>query len=295
MGNVEYTPLEKWSSFRRLAMGQWQTEYDPTIYGSIEVRMEQAEAYIKAFRERTGKRITVTHMVSKALAEALRRCPEANAILRWNAIYLRKHVDLSILVVQTDQGKDKVDLAACMVRDADTKSMYALASELEEQIASVRTRKDAAMEQGKKTVGRVPLLFMNEFLKTLSFLTYTLNLRLPGVPRDPFGSAVITNVGSLGLDQAFVPLVPYTRAPIFIAVGEIHSVPVVEGDRVVPGRVMKLCATLDHRLIDGFHASVMSRAIHEYLENPFEKLDKIDELPRASEHAEAEASAAGPG
>lgn len=282
MGNVEYTPLRKWSSFRRLAMGQWQTEYDPTIYGSMEVRMERAEEYIKAFRERTGKRITVTHIVAKAMAEALRRCPEANAILRWNSIYLRKHIDLSVLVVQTDQGTDKVDLAACMVRKAETKSMFALAAEMEEQIAKVRNRKDAAMEQGKGTVALIPLLFMNAFLKVLAFLTYTLNLRLPGVPKDPFGSAVITNVGSLGLDTAFVPLVPYTRAPIFLAVGEIHDVPVVDEGKVVPGRVMKLCATLDHRLIDGFHASVMSKVMHQYLEHPFENLDKIDELPAAT-------------
>lgn len=283
MANVELVPLEKWSSFRRLAMGQWQTAYDPSIYGSIDVRMEEAERYIKAFRERTGRRITVTHLVTKAVAEALRRVPDANAIIRWNAIYVRKHVDVSILVVQTDGGK--VDLAACTVRDCDQKSLYDLAGDIEQQVAAVRSRKDAAMEQGKKTVGMVPLIFMNAFLKLVAFLTYTLNLRLSGVPRDPFGSATITNIGSLGLDTAFVPLVPYTRVNLFAAVGEIRDVPVVEDGKIVPGRVMKIGATLDHRVVDGFHASVLSKVIHEYLEHPFEHFDRIEALPEATKAA----------
>ena len=41
---------------------------------------------------------------------------------------------------------------------------------------------------------------------------YTFNLDLSGLgmPRDAFGGVTITNVGSLGLDIAYVPLVPYT-------------------------------------------------------------------------------------
>jgi pyruvate dehydrogenase E2 component (dihydrolipoamide acetyltransferase) len=266
-------------------MGQWQDAYDPSIYGTLDVRMEQAEAYVKAFRERTGRKITITHLVAKAIAQALRECPEANALIRWNSIYVRKHVDLSILVVQTDQGTSSVDLAACMVRDADRKSVYELASGIAEQVERVRARKDAAMEQGKKTAGKIPLILMNVFLKFVAFLSYTLNLRLPGVPRDPFGSATITNIGSLGLDTALVPLVPYTRVPIFAAVGEVKTMPVVEGDKIQPGRVMRISATLDHRIIDGFHASVLSKVLRQCLEHPFENFDPIESLPNGTAQA----------
>lgn len=283
MPNLALKPLRDLSSYRRLAIGTWETTYDPKIFGSIEVRMERAIEYMEAFRRRTGRRITVTHLVAKAIAEALRRCPEANAILRWNHIYLRQSVDLSILVVQTDTGKEKVDLAAAKIVGADRKSIYELAGEIEEQVRRVRERKDAAMEQGKKTTALVPLFFMNAFLKLLSFLMFTLNLdlRWAGVPKDPFGGATITNIGSLGLDTGFVPISPYTRVPMFIAPGAIRDVPVVEDGKVVPGKVMKICATLDHRFIDGYHASVLSRVVHDYLEHPFEHLDPIDSLPEA--------------
>jgi pyruvate dehydrogenase E2 component (dihydrolipoamide acetyltransferase) len=284
MPNIDIQPLPELSSFRRLAIGSWQTAYDPSVYGTIEVRMERALEYIEAFRRRTGKRVTITHLVAKALAESLRRCPEANAILRWNRIHLRQSVDLSILVVQTDEGQHKADLAACMVTGADKKSLYQLAVEIEEQVGRVRARKDQAMETGKKTMSYVPLWAMNIVLKFLSFLMYTLNLdlRWANIPKDPFGSATITNVGSLGLDTAYVPLVPYTRVPLFVVPGTVRDVPVVQDGAVIPGKMMRINATFDHRFIDGYHASVLAKTMHAYLEHPFDNLDRIEDLPTAA-------------
>ena len=110
MPHLELTPKTDISSFRKLAIGSWQTTYDPTVYGTLTVRMDKALAYIEAFRQRTGVRLTVTHLVTKAMGEALRRCPDANAILRFNKIYLRKQVTISALVVQTDGGQGRPHL-----------------------------------------------------------------------------------------------------------------------------------------------------------------------------------------
>jgi pyruvate/2-oxoglutarate dehydrogenase complex dihydrolipoamide acyltransferase (E2) component len=271
------------SSFRKLAIGTWQTAYDPTVYGTLQLRMEKALAYIEAFRQHTGVHLTVTHLVARAVAEALARCPDANAILRFNRIYLRQKVTLSILVVQTADGEGKVDLTAARIEDADKKSLLQLANEVQATVDMVRHRKDKALEQGKGTVRKIPFMFMNAFLKLLSFLMYTLNLDLSrlGMPKDAFGAATITNVGSLGLDTAYVPLVPYTRVPIFVAPGSVKDAPVVDDGKVVAGKVMNVNASFDHRFIDGFHASVLSSTLREMMENPFERFDRIEDLPRA--------------
>ena len=275
MGQLKLVRKKEISSFRKLAIGTWQTAYDPTVYGSMSIRMEKALEYIEKFRAKHGIRLTVTHLVAKAVAEALHRCPDANAILRFNKIYLRQGVTLSILVVQTDQGDGKVDLTAAKIEDADKKSLKEMADELQATIDRVRQRKEQSLEKGKGTVALIPFMFMNVFLKVLAFFMYTLNLKIPGMPRDAFGGATITNVGSLGLDMAFVPLVPYTRVPIFIAPGAVVDEPVVENGMVVPGKVMRICASFDHRFIDGMHASVLAKTVRELLENPFEKLDPV--------------------
>jgi pyruvate/2-oxoglutarate dehydrogenase complex dihydrolipoamide acyltransferase (E2) component len=265
------------SSFRKMAIGTWQTAYDPTVYGTLSVRMEKALEYMKRFREVHGVHLTVTHLVTKAVAEALKRCPDANAILRFNKIYLRKGVTVSVLVVQTDQGDGKVDLTAAKIANCEEKNLKQIAEELQATVDKVRQRKDVALEKGKGTVGAIPFLFMNMFLKLLGFLMYTLNIDLSflGMPKDAFGGVTVTNVGSLGLDVAYVPLVPYTNTPIFVAPGAIVDEPVVDNGQVVPGKIMRIGASFDHRFIDGLHASVLSKTVKELLENPFEKLDPL--------------------
>lgn len=278
MGHLELIPKENVSSFRKLAIGSWKTAYDPTVYGTMTMRMDKALAYIEAFRQKTGIRLTVTHLLAKAMAEALRRCPDANAILRFNRIYLRKRITISTLVVQTDGGK--VDLTSAKIDDAEQKSLREIAAELEAAVQKVRQRKDEMLEKGKGTIYKMPYAFLNFFTWLISFFMYTLNwdMTWAGMPRDAFGSAIITNVGSLGLDTAYVPLVPYTRVPIFIAPGAIKDAPVVENGKVVPGKLMNVNASFDHRFIDGFHASILANTFREMLENPFEHFDKLDEL-----------------
>jgi pyruvate dehydrogenase E2 component (dihydrolipoamide acetyltransferase) len=281
MAHLELLEKKDLSSFRKLAIGSWKTAYDPTVYGTLTVRMDKAMAYIEAFRQRTGVRLTVTHLVAKAVGEALRRCPDANAILRFNKIYLRQRVTLSTLVVQTDGGK--VDLTSARIEDADKKNLREIALDLEEAVRRVRERRDVALEKGKGTIQKIPFLFLNAFTWLMGFFMYTLNLDLSrfGMPKDAFGSAIITNVGSLGLDTAYVPLAPYTHVPIFVAPGAVKEVPVVEDGKVVPGKVMNINATFDHRFIDGFHAGVLANTLREMLENPFENFDALPEPAEA--------------
>ena len=277
MPNLELVRKDDVSSFRKIAIGTWRTAYDPSVYGSIELRMDDAVRYIAEFREKTGKKLTISHMMAKAAAMVLKECPDANAILRWNRVYLRKRIGVFFQVVMTDEGASKVDLSGATLYDVERKSLVEIYDEFNAKVESVRARKDPALEKTRSTFLGIPYFALGAVLRFISFLSYTLNLDLRrfGIPNDPFGSIMITNIGSLGLDTAFVPLVPYSRVPILIATGAVKDVPVVESGKLVPAKVMRVNATFDHRFIDGFHASVMSRVLKQWIEHPFEHFDKI--------------------
>jgi pyruvate dehydrogenase E2 component (dihydrolipoamide acetyltransferase) len=100
----------------------------------------------------------------------------------------------------------------------------------------------------------------------------------------------ITNVGSLGLDTAYVPLVPYSRVPILLALGSVRDSPVVRDGKVVVGKTMKVNATFDHRFIDGFHASVLSRVVRDWFEHPYQRFDNLDQMPTAASKSAAAAA-----
>ena len=278
MRNLKLVRKRKMSAFRKIAIGTWQTVGDPSVYGTIELRMDRALAYLAAFNAKTGKRATITHLVGKAAAAALRATPEANAILRFDRLYLRESVGVFFQVALTDQGPDAIDLSGLVVHDVDQKSLAELCDEFREQIELVRVRKDRAFERTRQTMKHVPAFLLRLSLRLISFFAYTLNLnpRFFGLPRDAFGSIMITNVGSLGLDIAYPPLVPYSRVPILLAIGAVRDAPVAEGDRVVVGKMMNVSVTFDHRFIDGVHAANMAKLLRAWIEKPFEHFDQLD-------------------
>ena len=278
MPNLELVKKRDLSSFRKIALGTWENAWDPSVYGTMELRMDEAVRYIAEFRAKTGRKLTVSHLMAKAAAMVLKECPDANAVIRWNRIYLRKRIGIFFQVVMTDEGSDKVDLSGATLYDVERKSLVEIVDEFQAKVDAVRARKDPALEKTRQTFHSIPYLLLNRFLKTLSFFSFELNLdlRWAGIPSDPFGSMMITNVGSIGLDVAYVPLVPYSKVPILLATGEVRDTPVVQDGKVVPAKVMAVNATFDHRVIDGFHASVMSKVLRAWIERPFEHFDRLD-------------------
>lgn len=265
--------------FRRIAIGTWQTAYDPSVYGTLRVRMDRAMDYIDEYRKRSGVRLTVTHLVAKAMAEVLRRMPDANAILRFNRIYLRKNIGIFFQVTIRDEETGKFDLSGATIYDVDQKSLPEIVAEMEERVHAVRKGTDKALEKARRSFDLIPLILMNFVLKAVSFFAYTLNLDLSrfGIARDPFGSVMITNIGALGLDAAYVPLIAYSRVPLLVALGEVKEVPLVEDGKIVVGKVMDMNATFDHRFFEGSHGAVMASVMRSWMEDPERHFGPIPE------------------
>lgn len=270
MPNLNLEKKQDLSSFRRIAIGTWRNAYDPSIYGQLRLRADKMLRYIDEFRARTGKRLTITHVMAKAVALVMHEMPDANAVLRFNRIYLRKDIGVFFQVAMEDPVNKQIDLSGATIFDAHSKTLEQIVDEFEAKVQKVRAGKDKELEGTRSTFKKIPFFFLNTFLDLLSFFSFTLNLdlRFLGIPKDPFGSAMVTNVGSLGLEEAYVPLVPYSKVPLLVAVGNVADEAVVEGDRVVPAKVLRACATLDHRVLDGMHAAHMSKSLRKIFDDP---------------------------
>ena len=89
-----------------------------------------------------------------------------------------------------------------------------------------------------------------------------------GQPAFPFGSAVITSVGMLGVDEAFVPPTPFLRVPLYVTIGKIKDMVFAEEGQPVVRPGMTITATLDHRFVDGFQAATLAAEVRKYFANP---------------------------
>ena len=52
MPNLILQPKQKLSSMRKLAIGTWRTTYDPSVYGSMSLRMDKTLEYLEEFRKK---------------------------------------------------------------------------------------------------------------------------------------------------------------------------------------------------------------------------------------------------
>jgi pyruvate dehydrogenase E2 component (dihydrolipoamide acetyltransferase) len=80
------------------------------------------------------------------------------------------------------------------------------------------------------------------------------------------GSISVTNLGMYDVEE-FAAIINPPHAAI-LAVGAVRPEPVVEGDAVVPGQVMTLTLSVDHRPVDGVLAARWLAALKELLEHP---------------------------
>ena len=76
----------------------------------------------------------------------------------------------------------------------------------------------------------------------------------------------ISNLGMFGIDE-FTAIINTPDAAI-MAVGAVKQQAVVKGGQVVPGNVMKVTLSCDHRVVDGASGAAFLKTFKGFMENP---------------------------
>jgi pyruvate dehydrogenase E2 component (dihydrolipoamide acetyltransferase) len=153
------------------------------------------------------------------------------------------------------------DLSFSTLENVDLMSLEDIQGAINKNARLIRTRKDPHLGFALNLIGSLPWFMTRLFLNVYSFLTHDLNINLQKIrlPHIPLGSIIITNVGSLGIKKALVPLVPFSRSAMLLSVGEITKEARVVNDTIQIRKIMHLGVTFDHRFFDGSQAAAMIR------------------------------------
>ncbi len=171
--------------------------------------------------------ITLNYLpfIVKAAVLALKKFPNINANIDDQANELIVRGDYNIgFATQTDDG-----LVVPVVRDVGSKSIAAVAREIEQLSAKVRARTATQQE-------------------------------LTG------GTFTITSLGQLGGVLA-TPIINYPEVAI-LGVHAIRKKPAVVNDQIVIRQMANFAASFDHRLIDGYIGAQFIAELKRYLETP---------------------------
>jgi pyruvate dehydrogenase E2 component (dihydrolipoamide acetyltransferase) len=200
----------------------------PHVTHMDEVEVSALVAHRKQYKETAaeqGTKLTYLPYVVKALTAALRKYPALNASIddANDEIVYKKYFNIGI-AADTEHG-----LFVPVVKDADRKSIFALADEINELAVKARDGKLSGAE-------------------------------MKG------GSATISNVGSArGL--WFTPVINHPEVAI-LGIGRIEEKPVVKNGEIVAAPVLALSISYDHRLIDGVTAQNALNHVKRLLNDP---------------------------
>jgi pyruvate dehydrogenase E2 component (dihydrolipoamide acetyltransferase) len=199
----------------------------PEFTVTVEARVDQAVSMRQQLKDSVpgADKVTMTDMLVRACALALRKFPEVNS--SWvDGRFQRKRAVNVGLAVAPSQG---MGLLVPVVHDADAKDLVQISIESRQVIERARS--------GRPNEG------------DLSGATFS-----------------ISNLGMFGVDE-FVAIINPPEAAI-LAVGAIKDVPVVEDGRIVPGKVMRMTLTVDHRVFYGATAAQFMAEVKRLIENP---------------------------
>src|SRR5438034_3346527 len=221
---VEVVELSKMQT--TIAMRLAQSKFSAAhFYVTSEIAMDDAVRLRQMFNEAVDKSeaISINDLIIKAVALALTKFPEVNASWADGRIERKRDINIGIAVGLPDR------LIVPVLRNADQKSLKAIAGASKQLTERARTNKAAAQD----------------------YLGNTFS---------------ISNLGMYDVDQ-FTAIINPPDSGI-LAVGAIEDKPVVKDGQIVPGKRMRVTLSVDHRVFYGVTAAQFLQEVKRLLQSP---------------------------
>ena len=253
------------SNWRKVASSIYRKPRDSKIYGSVDIDVTELEQFITQKRKE-GIKTTLTHLITLIIGRAFNEeVPELNTYIRRGKVIKRPAVDamVSVLLKGGEMGSVKVE-------NADQITVSELSEIIATKIKQSRRGDENRAMQSKHLLSSIPWPFRAWLFNLYKLVTIDWGIALPGLKlsSDSFGSYVVSNIGSLGLDTGYAALLPSSNVSVVLIIGKVYKKPVVINDEIVPRKIFTLSATLDHRVVDGSHGGRLFRFIKHMVKNP---------------------------
>jgi len=253
------------NEWRKVAATIYKKPVDSKIFGSVEIDVTELEEFISRKRKE-GLKITLTHIFVLIVARALKNeVQELNTYIKRGNVIHRDHVDAMVSVLN-DEGQ----MSSVKIQNADRMTLTELAAAMNDEIRNSKLGKENKTMRMKGFLARIPWPFRNWVFKLIRTITIDWGIKITplGLSGESFGSFVITNIGSIGLDMGYPALFPTANVGIVFVMGGVSKKPAVVNDQIVVRRIMSLGAALDHRVVDAIHGGKLFKYIKQVVRNP---------------------------
>lgn len=259
------------TAWRRSTVAIYRPPVDSRTYGMLDVDVTYLIEYLEK-KKNNGVDLTITQVVAAALGRALGvDVPELNAYVKRGKVVPRDNV--AVFIAVNIPGVN--EMTGFPVKNIDKKGLEEISTEIRERVERARARIEQGATKNKNMLAKIPWPFRIWVFKLIRFVSVGLAMRMKFIGVDPgsFGSAMLSNIGTYGLQYGFAALLPASNLPIVIIMGAAQKKPVVIDDKITVRTMLPVAGTFDHRIVDGAQGAKLAQAMAAYLEQP-ELLEK---------------------
>lgn len=259
--------------WRITAAAIYTTPTDSRVYGTLDIDVTDAKRFLDEKRG-SGVKITMTHLATAVLARAVAYdVPEMNCFIRRGRVVGRERLDVMVPVaIGAGEG-----VSAILIKDAHARSVTSIAEEIRMRAEENRSGTESKTSQNKYLLNRIPWPLRRPVFLFLKWITVDMGVKIKslGLSADSFGSFVVSDIGSFGLNTGMTSLMPAAKVPAVIVLGKIEEKPVVRNGQIEIRTILPLTGTFDHRIVDGLQIGKLARGI----KRNFRKPEWLDQVP----------------
>jgi pyruvate/2-oxoglutarate dehydrogenase complex dihydrolipoamide acyltransferase (E2) component len=259
--------------WRVTASAIYTTPTDSRVYGTLDIDVTEAKRFLDAKRGE-GVKITMTHLATAVLARAVAfDVPEMNCFIRRGRVVGRQRIDVTVPVaIGSGEG-----VSAILVKDAHARTVTSIAKEIRAGAIENRAGSESKVVQNKYLLNRIPWPLRRPAFRFLKWVTVDMGVKIKslGLSADSFGSFVVSDIGSFGLNTGMTSLMPAAKVPAVIVLGKVEEKPVVRKGQIEIRTMLPLTGTFDHRIVDGLQIGKLARGI----KRNFRKPELMDQIP----------------
>ena len=203
--------------YRRLMWFVMPTRNECVVYYEDKIRAEKLLEYLEKAKPSLG--CNITHAYVAALNVAIAESPTMDQFVIGRRLYKRKERSITFSMKRKAMDK-KAKLAVVRMPMRDDESFASLADRINNSIGHQRSGKKTHADKEYQLFDMLPRTFLRFFVWLFHALDYVNLLPHAFTKEDAlYTSAVVANLGSLGMDAGFHHLYEWGTSSVFAMVG----------------------------------------------------------------------------
>lgn len=265
LGRADGKLVEHLPPMRRILPHLMKTRNESVVYFEQIIDVSNTLAYVERAGEQ-GPSLFQVMLCAAVRTLALR--PRLNQFVVGRRVYRRNAIELSFVVKKGFSDDAAMTMVKVTFEPDDT--LQSAARRVDEAIGVGRGDQPTASEREMGLVSRLPRFMIRFLVWGQRVLDYFNLLPASLIRPDPlYASAVLANLGSLGIDSAYHHLYEHGTASLFAVIGRVHKAPLVdEQGKVAVRDVVSVKFSLDERVADGFYCARALDLFRAFVEDP---------------------------